>query len=75
MNIKIIPSVVMALSLGACATVPPPPHCTDSGHNLQPINPDMISQEQKDAVQAEARRQRQAHERLEQQRQRQGGGR
>lgn len=46
MNLKTISIVMIALSLGACASVPPPPHCEDNGQGLQPINPEMINQVQ-----------------------------
>ena len=53
MKLKALPIIAIALSLGACASVPPPPHCEDNGQGMQPINPEMITQEQVNAVRAE----------------------
>jgi starvation-inducible outer membrane lipoprotein len=36
--------------LSGCATVPPPPHCDDTGTDIKPVNPEMLSQEQVQAV-------------------------
>jgi len=44
--------IALTLSLGACASVPPPPRCVDNGTGLQPINPEMLTQEQLDAHKA-----------------------
>lgn len=52
MNLKTLSVVAMALSLGACASVPPPPHCEDNGKGMQPINPEMLTQEQINAHRA-----------------------
>nr|WP_067297073.1 hypothetical protein [Marinobacterium profundum] len=52
MKLKSLPIFAIALSLGACASVPPPPHCEDNGQGLQPINPEMITQEQANAIRA-----------------------
>lgn len=49
-KIKSLIAIMLTLSLGACATVPPPPHCEDNGQGLQPINPEMMSQEQVNAI-------------------------
>jgi Flp pilus assembly protein TadD len=51
-NLKTLSVVAMALSLGACASVPPPPHCEDNGKGMQPINPEMLTQEQINAHRA-----------------------
>lgn len=53
MKLKALPTIAITLSLGACASVPPPPHCEDNGQGIQPINPEMITQEQATAVRAE----------------------
>ncbi|MCK9505013.1 MAG: hypothetical protein M0Q95_12635 [Porticoccaceae bacterium] len=52
MKLKALPIVAITLSLGACASVPPPPHCEDNGQGMQPINPEMITQEQATAIRA-----------------------
>ncbi len=49
---KTLTVIFMALSLGACASVPPPPHCEDNGQGLYPINPEMMTQEQMNAIRA-----------------------
>lgn len=54
-NIRNLTGVIVALSLGACATVPQPPHCEGNGEDLQPINPEMMTQGQINAVRETAR--------------------
>ena len=51
-KLKCLPIVVITLSLGACASVPPPPHCEDDGKGMQPINPEMLTQEQVSVIRA-----------------------
>lgn len=52
MNIKKLTIISLALALGACTSVPPPPHCKDDGKGLQPINPEMLTQETINTVRA-----------------------
>lgn len=48
---KLILVAVMAFVLPACALHPPsPPSCVDDGRGMVPINPKMITQEQRNAV-------------------------
>lgn len=51
-NIKKLTIISLALALGACTSVPPPPHCKDDGKGLQPINPEMLTQETINTVRA-----------------------
>ncbi len=46
MKVKTLSVLAITLSLGACASVPPPPHCEDNGKAMHPINPEMLTQEQ-----------------------------
>lgn len=52
MNIKTLTIVSLALVLGACSSVPPPPHCEDDGMGLRPINPERLTPETIFAVQS-----------------------
>lgn len=54
MKLKSLTVVAMALSLGACASVPPPPYCDPNGQGLQPINPEMLTQEQINIIRSSA---------------------
>lgn len=63
MKLRMLGTFVVVLSLGACASVPPPPHCEDSGDmehfmasGAKPINPEMLSQEELNASQTATRK-------------------
>jgi len=51
---KSVAVFTLALSLIACASVPPAPHCKDNGNGLRPINATMTPYEQSDQKHDEA---------------------